>query len=209
MNVTVFGATGGTGRHVVKQALAQGHNVTAFVRDPTKLGLEHKNLKIVQGDASDAAAVERAVAGADAVISALGPTKPLQPGIYPAAARNIVSAMQAHGIRRLVAVTGAGVPAPQDQPKPINRFITWLLKTLDPQVLADSLEFVRIVTASDRDWTIVRGPRLIDVAGNGQVRVGWVGVGTGVQIPRADLADFMLKQVTDDTYLRQMPMISS
>jgi putative NADH-flavin reductase len=209
VKLTIFGATGGTGRHLVQQALAQGHEVTALVRTPAKLAIEHPRLAVVQGDASDAQAVERAMAGADAVISALGPTKPLQPGVYPAAARTIIAAMQRQGIRRIVVVTGAGVPAPQDQPKLINRFITWLLKTLDPQVLAESQEFVRIVAASDRDWTIVRGPRLTDDPPTGKVRVGWVGVDTGVQIPRADLADFMLKQVTDSSRLRQMPMVSS
>jgi putative NADH-flavin reductase len=210
MKLVVFGASGRTGRPLVEQALAQGHDVTAYVRTPSKLAdLDGRpNLRLVQGDVYDAAKVAEAVAGQDAVLSALGPEKPafdqMQTG-----ARYVLAAMKEHGVRRLVTLTGAGVPAPQDRPTLVNKAIAWLLKRINPEVLADAQAHVDLVRASDVDWTVVRVPRLVDGPHTGKVRVGWAGVGTGIRINRADAADFMLRQLSDTTHLRQMPMISN
>jgi len=208
MKLTIFGATGRTGIPLVQQALAAGHTVTAFVRTPEKLPITHDQLTVVQGDATVPAAVERAVAGADAVLSALGQTKGAPKDMQTVATRNIVAAMQQHGVRRLVSLTGAGVDAPQDQPKLINHLIKFALKTLSGDVLRDAENHAEVIRNSDLDWVIVRGPMLTEGPYTGQYRVGWVGVNTSARIARADVADFMLKQVTDDTYLRQAPMIS-
>jgi putative NADH-flavin reductase len=208
MKLTIFGATGRTGIPLVQQALAAGHSVTALARTPEKLSITHDQLTVVQGDATDPAAVERAVAGAEAVLSALGQTKGAPKDMQTVATRNIVAAMQQHGVRRLVSLTGAGVDAPQDQPKLINHLITFALKTLSGDVLRDAEGHAEVIRNSDLDWVIVRGPMLTEGPYTGQYRVGWVGVNTSARIARADVADFMLKQVTDDTYLRQAPMIS-
>jgi putative NADH-flavin reductase len=208
MKLTIFGATGRTGIPLVQQALAAGHSVTALARTPEKLPITHDQLTVVQGDATDSAAVERAVAGAEAVLSALGQTKGAPKDMQTVATRNIVAAMQQHGVRRLVSLTGAGVDAPQDQPKLINHLITFALKTLSGDVLRDAEGHAEVIRNSDLDWVIVRGPMLTEGPYTGQYRVGWVGVNTSARIARADVADFMLKQVTDDTYLRQAPMIS-
>jgi putative NADH-flavin reductase len=208
MKLTIFGATGRTGIPLVQQALAAGHSVTALARTPEKLPITHDQLTVVQGDATDSAAVERAVAGAEAVLSALGQTKGAPKDMQTVATRNIVAAMQQHGVRRLVSLTGAGVDAPQDQPKLINHLITFALKTLSGDVLRDAEGHAEVIRNSDLDWVIVRGPMLTEGPYTGQYRVGWVGVNTSARIARADVADFMLTQVTDDTYLRQAPMIS-
>jgi putative NADH-flavin reductase len=208
MKLTIFGATGRTGIPLVQQALAAGHSVTALARTPEKLPITHDQLTVVQGDATDPAAVERAVAGAEAVLSALGQTKGAPKDMQTVATRNIVAAMQQHGVRRLVSLTGAGVDAPQDQPKLINHLITFALKTLSGDVLRDAEGHAEVIRNSDLDWVIVRGPMLTEGPYTGQYRVGWVGVNTSARIARADVADFMLTQVTDDTYLRQAPMIS-
>jgi putative NADH-flavin reductase len=117
MKVVVFGASGGTGRHIVDQALEAGYEVTAFVRSPEKLGIEYGNLTVFQGDVMDAESVERAIADQDAVLSALGPTRPPVSDMMVNAATNIVAAMDKHGVRRIVSTTGGGVRDPQDQPK--------------------------------------------------------------------------------------------
>jgi putative NADH-flavin reductase len=208
MKLTIFGATGRTGIPLVQQALAAGHSVTALARTPEKLPITHDQLTVVQGDATDSTAVEHAVAGAEAVLSALGQTKGAPKDMQTVATRNIVAAMQQHGVRRLVSLTGAGVDAPQDQPKLINHLITFALKTLSGDVLRDAEGHAEVIRNSDLDWVIVRGPMLTEGPYTGQYRVGWVGVNTSARIARADVADFMLKQVTDDTYLRQAPMIS-
>jgi putative NADH-flavin reductase len=209
MKIAVFGASGRTGRLLVEGALAQGHEVTAFARTPSKLGVTHENLRVVQGTIQEAQKVEEAVAGQDAVLVALSPEKPAF-DTMTTAGRTVTAAMQKHGVKRLVGITGAGVPDPEhDRPKVFNHVISFLLKTLSGKVLEDSVRFVEQVKASGLDWTIVRVPVLRDGPRTGSVRTGWVGVNTGARITRADAADFMLRQLTETQHLRQLPMISN
>ena len=109
MKLVVFGASRGVGLKVVEQALEAGHVVTAFVRSPEKFGVKHPNLTVFKGDSMDAAAVEQAMDGHEAVISALGPTRPPVAHMMEISAKNIVAGMKKHGIHRLVSTTGAGV----------------------------------------------------------------------------------------------------
>jgi putative NADH-flavin reductase len=209
MNITIFGASGRTGKLLVQAALDAGHNVTAFVRDPAKLSIQHPALRLVQGDTSDSTAVARAIVGAEAVISGLGPVKGSPKDLLVTAQRNITKAMQAAGVRRYVLLTGAGVRDPQDQPKLIDKVFGFLLKLTAADVLKDSEDGVRLVQATGLDWIVVRGPRLTDAPKKGHYRVGYVGQNSGTQISRADLADFMLEQaVNESEWIRKMPMIS-
>ena len=206
MKLVVFGASGKTGRELVTQALEAGHEVTAFVRDPSKLDLSHERLRIVKGDVGDEAVVSLAVRGQDAVLSALGPSKPAFNSMT-LAARHILPAMKKHGVRRLVTLTGAGVPDPNDRPKLFNHFITFLLKRISPGVLEDAVRHVKQVRASDTEWTIVRVGRLNDGPKTGSVQTGWVGTGPKPFISRADTAAFMLRELTERKHVRQSPMI--
>ncbi len=208
MKLAVFGATGRTGRPLVEQALERGHEVVAFVRDPSKLGVDHGRLAVTEGDVTDPAAVDRAVAGADAVLSVIGRGKDSPEGMQTAATENIVAAMQKHGVRRLVSLTGAGVRDPRDEPKLFDRGITALLRLLQREVLEDAEGHARVIEKSGLDWVVVRGPMLTEGEKKGAYRVGYVGKNSGTRISRADVADFMLRQVEDDTYLQQKPMIS-
>ena len=208
MKIVVFGASGGTGSKIVEQALSAGHMVTAFVRTPSKLGIQHQNLTAFQGDVMDADAVERSIAGQDAVISALGPVRPPVPGMMETAAKNIVAGMKAHGLRRLISTTGAGVRDPQDQPKFIDRLMRALLTLLAGDVLRDSAANVHVIQSSDLDWTIVRFPRLIDGARTGKYRVGYVGRDSGPQLSRADGADFVLKELSANRWIKKAPIVS-
>jgi putative NADH-flavin reductase len=209
MKILIFGATGGTGIEIVKQALEAGHEVTAFVRTPAKMTIQHSKLKLVTGDVMDAAAVETAVSGQDAVISALGPSRPPVPGMMETAAQNIVTAMKKVGIRRLISTTGAGVRHPQDQPKLIDHLMKGLLTLLAGHVLRDSAANVQVICASDLDWTIVRFPRLLDGPHSGKYHVGYLGKDSGSQLSRADGADFVLRELAQGKFIHQMPVISS
>ena len=209
MKIIVFGASGGTGSEIVKQALEAGHDVTAFVRTPAKVTIQHPKLKLVTGDVMDAAAVERAVAGQEAVISALGPSRPPVPGMMEMAAQNIVAAMKKMGIRRLISTTGAGVRDPQDQPKFIDHLMKGLLTLLASGMLRDSAANVEVIRASDLDWTIVRFPRLVDGQHSGKYRVGYLGKGSGSQLTRADGADFVLRELVEGKFIHQMPVVSA
>lgn len=210
MRLAIFGATGRTGRHLVEQALGLGHEVRALARDPGKLPLSHERLTVVQGSAEDAERVDETVRGTDAVLSALGHTKTSSKEVQTRATENILAAMRRHGVRRLVSLTGAGVPDPEnDAPKLFNRAMSLLLRRLQPDVLADAERHAELIRESGLDWVIVRGPMLTDGPRTGNYRVGYVGKGTGARIGRGDVADFMLKQASDEAYLRQLPMISS
>lgn len=209
MKLAVFGATGKTGRILVEQALAAGHTVVAFARTPSKLDVDDERLRIVQGDIQDAAAVATAVAGADAVISVLGPTSNTPDYQISKGTANILSAMQQHGVGRLVISAGAGVGDPRDKPGLFDKFIKVLLQLFSRHVVADMARVVALVRASDLKWTVVRAPMLTDNPRGAEVRVGYLGQGVGPRLARADLAAFMLAQVDDDTYLRQAPVISN
>lgn len=208
MKIAVFGATGRTGRPLVEQALAEGHEVVALARDPSKLGMRHERLRVVAGDVLDAGAVEEVVAGADAVMSAIGHTKTSSKDVQTRGTRNIVAAMEEHGVKRLVSLTGAGVRDPGDQPKPVDKVFGFLLKTLQKDVIEDAEGHANVIKGSNLDWVIVRGPRLTEGPKKGTYRVSLVGKNSGTQVSRADIADFMLQQAANNTYLRQMPMVS-
>lgn len=208
MKIVVFGASGGTGKQVVQQALEAGHQVRAFTRDPEKLGIRHPNLEICRGDVTDAGAVDQAIAGQDAVISVLGPTRPPVPGMMESAARNIIFGMMKHGVKRLLSTTGAGVRDPQDQPKLFDKFMKALLTLLAKEVLQDSEANAKVIRASDLDWTIVRFPRLVDGAHTGKYRVGYLGKDSGSQLSRADGADFILRELERGEYVHKAPIVS-
>ncbi|MFN2421779.1 MAG: NAD(P)-dependent oxidoreductase [Gemmatimonadota bacterium] len=207
--ILIVGATGGTGRQLVAQALKRGHSVTALVRDPSKLQLEHSRLRVLRGDVLDYASVEAAVSGQDAVISALGhkryfyPTRILSDGT-----RNILRAMEAHGVHRLVCQTSLGIG---DSAGRMGLYYTFLvIPFVVPLYFWDKTRQERLIAESQADWVIVRPGKLTNAEARGRYRHGSrVGnfIGT-VRISRADVADFMLNQLTDDTYLRAAPGVA-
>ena len=208
MKVVVFGASGRTGRPLVEQALGRGHQVTAFARDPSGVPRGHERLRVVSGDVLDARSVERAVAGHNAVVSALGHAKGSPKDVQTRGTENIVAAMREHGVRRLVSLTGAGVRAAGDEPKFVDRVFASLLGVLQRDVLEDARRHVEVIERSSLEWVIVRGPRLTEGEKKGEYRVGLVGRNSGTRVSRADLAEFMLDQLSSDDHLRQMPVVS-
>lgn len=193
---------------MVEQALAEGHEVTAFAREPSRLGISHERLRVVRGDVTDPAAVEEAVAGQDAVLSALGHAEGSKGDVLTRGAENVVGAMERHGVRRLVSLTGAGIRDPRDRPKLVDRVITTLLKVLQGDLLRDSERHVEVIRESRLDWVIVRGPRLTDDEKRGEYRIGYIGKNSGTKISRSDVADFMLRQLEGNEYLGRMPVVS-
>ncbi|WP_404434584.1 SDR family oxidoreductase [Microbacterium lacus] len=207
--IALFGATGKTGRRVLERALAVGYTVRVLVRDPAKLSISSPNLTVIRGDVQDPAAVDRAVAGADAVLSLFGQVKGSSPTLQTDGTRHIVDAMKHAGLTRIVTLSGGGLSAPPDKPGVADKMIRVLLKTLAGHVLADAESHLAVLQASGLDWTVVRGPRLTEKPGVSNYRVGWVGVNASTQISRDDLADFILTQVDDRTFVGQMPFVSA
>ena len=208
MKIVVFGASGRTGKHIVRQGLEAEHQVKAFVRSPSKLNIDHDNLSVFQGDVLDADKVDQAIAGQDAVISAFGPTRPPVPHMMETAAKNIVIAMNTNGLRRLISTTGAGVRDPHDRPRLFDKFMKGLLNLMARDVLHDSEANVGVIRSSDLDWTIVRFPRLNDGPRAGEYRVSYIGKNSGSQISRADAADFVIKELEQGEYIRKAPIVS-
>lgn len=210
MKITIFGATGETGRQLVEQALAAGHEVVAYVRNPTKLTVNHELLKVIQGELADASLIESAVSGANAVMSTLGPrggskNKPITQGM-----QNIIVAMKKQGVNRLIITSTLNAKDPNDKPDFKTKALVHLVKLTMHDAYEDIVSVVETVRNSDLDWTIVRLTMLNNDSKSGKFKVGYVGTGkVGTWISRADIADFMLKQVEQTEYLRQAPAISN
>lgn len=207
--IALFGATGKTGRRVLERALTAGFEVRALVRDPAKLGATSSAVTVIRGDVLDKATVEETVAGSDVVLSLFGQVKGSPHTLQADGTQLIVDAMRLHSVKRIITLSGGGLPAPLDRPGPADRIIRFLLKTLSGHVLADAEQHLRVLEASELEWTVVRGPRLTEKPGTGTHRVGWVGVDASTQISRDDLADFILEQVEDRTFIGQMPFVSA
>jgi putative NADH-flavin reductase len=209
MCVLVIGATGGTGRELVREALAQGHQVTAFVRNPAKLQIEHANLRVAKGDVLDYATVESAMRGQDAVLSALGHKKFFYPNrIQSDGMRNILRAMKTCDVPRLICETALGIGSSVGRLGLPHTF--FILPLILAFYMWDKLRQEELIIESDRDWVIVRP----GVLTNGEARDSYRhGPDVGnyfwpVAIRRADVADFMLKQLKDDRYLGMAPGVA-
>jgi putative NADH-flavin reductase len=203
MHIALFGATGGTGRQVLAHALAQGHNVSALVRDPSKL-TERTGLTLVTGDVLDQAATTRCIQGTEAVICVLGSHGSRDP-VEAAGTRTIMESMRQAGVRRLIAVTSLGVGDSREQINWAFRLIMDL--TLKPIMTAKE-EQERLIKDSGLDWTIIRPGGLTDGPRTGAYRYGRDRSIKGGRISRADVADFVLRQLTDTTFVHQTPAVS-
>ncbi len=209
MKLAIFGGTGKVGAHLVQQALEAGHEVRALVRTPAKMTIQHARLMVVQGDAMNAADVEATISGSDVVLSALGHGKNTPPDMQAVSTRHIIASMEKHGIKRLISLTGGGVRHTGDQPKLIDGVMRFLLKTINGTVLQDAVDHAEIIKASTLEWVVVRAPMIVEGERTGKYNVGLVGTTDGIRITRADVADFMLKQIDSNAHLRKMPMLGS
>lgn len=205
MRLAVFGATGKFGRHVVEQALARGHQVTAFVRDPSKLPSSPESLKVVQGDVSDLSAVEKAVRGTEAVISVVSSGHGTLTQFTP----NIIKAMERTGVSRIVSLVGAGVTDAADQPSIGRTFMLTLMRIVARHVLDDAENHATDLRRSDLDWTLVRPPRVTEGSMTGRIKHGvTLRLGPSAVVRRSDVASFMIDVAESGEYLHQSPMIA-
>ncbi|GAA2790297.1 NAD(P)-dependent oxidoreductase [Crossiella cryophila] len=203
MNITVLGATGRTGEHVVQQALKAKHQVTAVVRNPAKLQLHHPALTIAQADVLDPTTLTEHLTGRDAIISALGAGHLKPSTICTDSAESILRAMPKARVRRLIVVSTSGATTEGDRP-----FTRYLLKPVLGRVFrhpwGDMRRMEELIMASDTDWTIVRPPRLTNTQHTGIYRTATNrSIPGGNSIPRANLANALLNTVTNRTTYNQ------
>jgi uncharacterized protein YbjT (DUF2867 family) len=212
VRVTVFGASGKIGRLCVDRLLADGHEVIAFVRTPTKLPVVDDRLTLVAGQLTDPTAVTAAIQGSHAVISALGPSlkrgetgTPVTDGT-----QIIVEAMDASGVRRYVGLATPSVPDPRDEATVKARILPVLARAMFPNALRELVGMTRAITESDLDWTIARITNPTDGRPKGTVRAGFLGRdAVGWSMTRADIAGFLADQLTSDEYVHALPAISN
>jgi putative NADH-flavin reductase len=218
MKLTIVAATGGIGRHALEQAVAAGHDVTAVVRNPKQLSGPAGQARVVTADlaAADPAALQSAVAGADAVLSGLGPRSASDAGIASHGTGAIVQAMQATGVRRIVVVSAAPIAtvASPARPKPpkhdpgdgvfMRHLFSHVAKTAFRAHYADLALMEDILRDSGLDWTVVRPPRLTDKPLTGTYRVAYgQNLRGGWSISRADVAQLMLRVLEQPDTIKQ------
>jgi putative NADH-flavin reductase len=207
-SIAIFGSTGPTGRHLIDQALGQGLKVTAFARTPAKIDTTHDNLTIAHGDACDPFAVAEAVRGQDAVLCAIGAPGRDTSRIRARATHVIIDAMTQTHVRRLVCLSSFGVGDSKAALPFSLRYL--IIPLLLRGAFADHEEQEALVRASDLDWTLIRPPHLNDGPRTGTYTHGFTTQhGLKLRIARADVADFMLRQLGDDRYLNQAAAISN
>ena len=206
MNVLVIGAAGRTGKAVVAEAVAAGHQVTAFVHQAG--GDVAPNVRVIVGDATDSAAVAAAVAGQDAVLDTIGGKTPYKATTLEASAASVIlAAMRQHGVRRLVVTSMLGEG---DSMANAPFYGSLVMATFLRGDSKDKAAMETAVTDSDLDWVILRPGFLSDDPAQGQVRVFEAATGeTAHKITRADLAAFMVEQLTSDQYLHQAVTIAN
>ncbi len=208
MQLTVFGASGRTGTCLVSQALELGHDVTAFVRTPGSLAMRHARLDILVGDIADSDDVERVVNGQDVVLMALGARPGAADKVCTIATTTVVPAMQKFGVQRLINVSGVATGETRDRLSTVGRVLAGGRRMLDRHAFRDRENQDGLIRNSDLDWINVCPPRLTNGPHTGTYRCGCdLRPPINAQISRADVADFMLKQVIDTTFVRKSPML--
>jgi len=207
--IALFGGSGQTGMEFLKRALDNGYQVKALARSPQKFSIKHPNLEVIEGDVLVQQDVTAVVKGCDVVVSLFGHVKGSPEWLQTNGTKNIVAAMKQEKVEKIISLSGGGLPFPEkDQPKMPDKMIRFIMKIAVPKILNDAIKHHKILENSKLKWLIVRGPRLTNDKKTGNYRVGWVGVNASTKIARADLADFILKQIDDEQFLYQMPFVS-
>ena len=217
MKIVVIGANGATGRLVVDEALARGHEVVAFVRDAAQVTRTDARLTVAQGDALDPVSVTAALEGADAVISAIGPSrkggsrkggsKQRDKGpFYAPAARVALDAMAARGVKRLAVISSQGVGEEplQGLALPLRAFRLVVCRVMD-----DMRQMELLIEASDTEWTITRPGGLTSKPKGGYIVCPGNSLRGHGSTPRADLAEVLVLAVTEERWLRQKVIVAA
>ncbi len=209
MRIALFGATGAAGRLALDQALAAGHTVTAYVRDAGNLSSTTPQQTVIEGQLGDAAAIDRAIAGQDAVISLLGPKGSSEGLPVSKGTALIVAAMQRHGVKRLIATATPSARDPKDRFS-LPFALAVMIRALQRGAYDDIVATAAVVRGSSLDWTLARLPMLADPRPGATVHAGYVGDGQLrlFSLSRNALADFLLAEATDPRWIGTAPALS-
>lgn len=204
LKVAVIGATGGTGRAVIENALAAGHEVTAVARRPQAVKIKNGRLEVRRGDVMKADSLGEAIGDADAIVSAIGNGRAKEPtSFFSNGITNIIGAMMKTKARRLICVGASGYIDEPRHPLWIRLMMKNLVQPILRHSYDDMMQMEEIVKTSDLDWTIVRPPRLVNGRRTEFYRVEKEVVIGGAKISRADIADYIVKNLNDSRSFRR------
>ena len=208
MKILILGSTGGTGQQLVTLSLKQNHEVTALARDPSKLNLNHEKLTIIKGSVLDKDVLENTLEGKDAVLSALGVGKSLKSkDLISNAVRILIPAMNKKNVKRLVFLSAFGVGQTFKQADLIQKII---FKVFLRNIYADKSKADDQIRRSALEWALVYPVLMTDTPGTGKYKVGEKLEMKGMpKISRADVAEFMLRQLNDNTFIKKSTIIMS
>lgn len=207
IKVAVIGGTGKAGKYIVKNLLAQGFSIKILLRYPEKFQISSPLIEIVKGDARDLLAIRQLLKDCQAIISAVG--QPVgEPSVFSQVTRNIIQVMHEYQMHRYILITGLNVDTPFDQKSPKTKFGTDWMKTNYPLTTADKQVEYETLVESDIDWTLVRLPMIEQTDTINEIKIDLEDC-PGDQISATDLALFLIKQLTDQKYIKKAPFISS
>ncbi|CAN7735175.1 SDR family oxidoreductase [Paenibacillus sp. LjRoot153] len=210
MKVTIFGATGKTGSYLIEEALKRGIEVTVFARSSSPF--THPKVRIIRGDLTDKKSLMEAIRGADAVLSALGPTSLKHPKDLPItqALKAIISVMQQEGLKRLITISTGTAVDPGDGFDLKIWLPALLVKLMLPASYDDIIESVKVIRESNLDWTLVRAAVLKNRPASKKLNLGLYGhTKHSLTVSREEIAAFMFDQISSRDFVRQAPGISS
>ena len=208
MKIAIFGSTGSIGRKLVKQALDKGYSVTAAARKPSEVDVKHENLHVARADVMDLKSVEAVVAQQDAILSALGTPALSRNTTRSQGTLNIIRAMDKLGVRRLISLSSLGIGDSRPNLPALYKYI--LVPILLRQGFAEHEIQESYVKQSNTDWTLVRPGAYTNGPLTGIYKHGFSVTDANIKakISRADVADFMLKQLDTNDYLGKSPGVS-
>lgn len=211
MKIALLGSTGFLGKVLLKRALDRGHQVRTLVRTPEKLGEFRQRVEFVQGSVFEAADIEETVRGAEAVLSTVGPRQrnPKHPEEYEKAMKDLVAALDKHGIKRYIHTGGSVHPGGENENWTIGRRLLGLVLNLiwKPGLVAKHLEW-EVLKQSSLDWTLVRPPRIAKGEPTGNLIADEKNLAS-LKVNVVDLADFMLDQIDSTDWIRKAPLVAA
>lgn len=205
--VAILGGGGRTGKYILTQLLSQGYSVKLLLRNPENFHLKSPFIEIVKGDAIDPEAIRSLLQGCKFVISTVGQRKD-EPLVASQATLNILKAMTEHGINRYILVAGLNVDTPFDKKGVETIAATEWMKTTFPLIHSDRQKTYSILSTSDVNWTLIRVPFIEFTNAKGKTLVSLEDC-RGVKISAADIATFVVEQLSDDTYVKKSPFIAN
>jgi putative NADH-flavin reductase len=208
--IAVFGASGRTGRPFTELALKEGYQVKASMRDPSKLEFQHPNLQVLQGDLADQAKFEETVRGTEAVLHLVGlaPNSPGPNDTRTITARHIIAAMQKHNVKRIIRLASViGARDKGDKPTFGKRLILSIGKMMMRKAVDDEVKGANLIQQSNLDWTFVREFYIRLETPKGSYRVGNFGAPGNNDVTSGDLAAFILEELKNGKYIRQLPFV--